>query len=541
MPPDLLAPAPLAQEPPESAAPDRGAAGQVLYRKWRPQTFSEISAQEAVVRTLRNSVAGGKPAHAYLFCGPRGTGKTTMGRLLAKAVCCESAADGEPCNRCVSCQAFLDGRAADLIEMDAASNRGIEEMRRLKDRVGLAPMGGRYKVYLVDEVHMLTQEAYNALLKTLEEPPPHVIFVLATTEAHKVPSTIISRCQRFDLHRIPLAATVERLGSICREEGFTISQESLQEVARSASGSLRDAINTLEQLVTYYGPAPALEQTREMLGLNTDARSRELARAVLGRQQSDALRIIAAVRDDGVDLRLFTRQLVACLREVLLVKSGAADALDAPADYVQELQELAAALDVSDVLAALKGFSALDFREGVYSSLPLELASVEFVIAGSAPAARPAPAAAPAPLKPVARVSQPPAEKAAPPPAEPAEPQPSVAAAPATESDDLLEQVRADLKDSHKQVAALLNGSCEVASISEDTVTLGVYFSFHVEKLQAAPVRTALEAAISKRLGRTMQVRCEQAEPGPASPRGKKGQRLSHMAQELGAVLIEDE
>ena len=177
--------------------------GQVLYRKWRPQRFADVVGQEALTRTLRNSVAAGKLAHAYLLCGPRGTGKTSLGRLIAKAANCDSLVEGEPCNECVSCQGFMEGRAIDFIEQDAASHNSVDDIRQLRENVVLNPMSGRYKVYLLDEVHMLSRGAENALLKTLEEPPPHIIFVLATTEPHRVEATVISRCQRFDLRRIP--------------------------------------------------------------------------------------------------------------------------------------------------------------------------------------------------------------------------------------------------------------------------------------------------------------------------------------------------
>jgi DNA polymerase-3 subunit gamma/tau len=247
---------------------------EVLYRKWRPQTFAEVAGQEVVTRTLTNAVAAGKVAHAYLFSGPRGTGKTTTGRLLAKAVNCLDPAEerpGEPCNQCDSCRMFTEGRALDLIELDAASNRGIDEIRSLRDKVGFAPTSGRYKIYLVDEVHMLTEPAFNALLKTLEEPPPHVIFVLATTEVHKVPATVTSRCQRFDLRRIPLDAIVDRLTQICEREEVECPRDGLALVARQATGSLRDAINLLEQLMDYHGRRLTLEDVQTGLGLAGDA------------------------------------------------------------------------------------------------------------------------------------------------------------------------------------------------------------------------------------------------------------------------------
>ena len=247
------------RKPPQAAAPGEpvttsgtsstsGASSEVLYRKWRPQSFAEVVGQEPITQTVRNAVAAGRLAHAYLFCGPRGTGKTSMGRLLAKAANCLAPPDGEPCNTCESCRSFLEGRAIDLVEIDAASKTGVDDIRELRERVGLTPMAGRRKVYILDEAHMLSNAACNALLKTLEEPPPHIIFVLATTESHKVPATIISRCQRFDFRRLPMAAVVTGLQRICQGEGIGLDEAALQEIARSAGGSLRDAINLVEQL-----------------------------------------------------------------------------------------------------------------------------------------------------------------------------------------------------------------------------------------------------------------------------------------------------
>jgi DNA polymerase-3 subunit gamma/tau len=362
-----------------------GSSSEVLYRKWRPQTFAEVVGQEPITQTVRNSVAAGRLGHAYLFCGPRGTGKTSTGRLLAKAANCLAPVDGEPCNACESCRAFLEGRAIDLVEMDAASNRGIEEIRKLRDRVGLAPMAGRYKVYLVDEVHMLTAEAYNALLKTLEEPPPHIIFVLATTESHKVPATIISRCQRFDFRRLPMAAVVAGLQRICQGESIGLDEAALQEIARSAGGSLRDAINLVEQLASYYGSSPTLEQVRDSLGLTADARSRELVRHILAKDLSAGLRLIASVRDDGVDMRQFQRELVNCLRSLLLVKAEAGETLDLGAEEMNQMRSLAEGASAEDVMRALRGFGQADFRDDAQSSLPLELALAEHVLGPAVP------------------------------------------------------------------------------------------------------------------------------------------------------------
>ena len=226
---------------------------EVYYRKWRPRTLAEVVGQGPVTKTIRQAVAQGRVAHAYLFCGPRGTGKTSTARILAKAVNCLAPREGEPDNECAICQAINEGRALDLIEIDAASNRGIDDIRELSDKIRFSPGEARYKVYIIDEVHMLTEAAFNALLKTLEEPPAHAIFVLATTESHKVPPTVISRCQRFDFRRIPLEVMVEKLRELCRGEGIEAQGEALALIARTARGSLRDAENLLEQAAVSYG------------------------------------------------------------------------------------------------------------------------------------------------------------------------------------------------------------------------------------------------------------------------------------------------
>lgn len=351
----------------------------VWYRKWRPQTFSEVAGQDHVTRTLRNAVASGRLAHAYLLCGPRGTGKTTTARLLAKAVNCERPRDGDPCDSCASCIAMREGRALDLVEMDAASNRGIDDIRGLRDRVGYAATGGGYKVYLIDEVHELTQQAFDALLKTLEEPPPKVIFVLATTDAHKVPATIVSRCQRFDLVRARLADLVGRLQTIAQSEGVQIDPDALAQVARAATGSFRDAVNLLEQLRSAYGGEITLAQAREGLGLTGDERAGALARAVIEGDLRGGLGLIAAVRDDGVDLRQFTREVCAQLRALLLLIAGVEDS-GVEAGTLAGLRPLAEKTDVRAVTRALKTFNAIDFRADPQASLPLELALVEVAL-----------------------------------------------------------------------------------------------------------------------------------------------------------------
>ena len=569
-----------------------GSSSEVLYRKWRPQTFAEVVGQGPITQTVRNSVAAGRLAHAYLFCGPRGTGKTSTGRLLAKAANCLAPLDGEPCNSCESCRAFLEGRAIDLVEMDAASNRGIEEIRKLRERVGLVPMAGRYKVYLVDEVHMLTPEAYNALLKTLEEPPPHIIFVLATTESHKVPATIISRCQRFDFRRLPMAAVVAGLQRICQGENIGLDEAALQEIARSAGGSLRDAINLVEQLASYYGPSPTLEQVRDSLGLTADARSRELVRHVLAKDLSAGLKLIAAVRDDGVDMRQFQRELVGYLRSLLLVKAGAEETLDLGAEEMGEMRSLAEGASAEDVMRALRAFGQADFRDDAQSSLPLELALAEQVLGSAvpeAPAAEPEPPARPRfagppsasrpPLRPPVRQAgvpdrqagpRPPAPErprpAMPRPAPPSEPglrarlqegapaepgasseagptstdAPLVAAEPAAGApaeNDFLKRLRLACKEIDHRVAGYLNGTCELQSLENGVLVLAFYqlFSLHKEKIEAPAYRRIVEEAASKVTGQAVTLECifggQARPPGPV----RSGGHLVQAARQMGA------
>jgi DNA polymerase-3 subunit gamma/tau len=350
---------------------------QVYYRKWRPQTLAELVGQDHVTQTLLNALKAGRVAHAYLFCGPRGTGKTSTGRILAKAANCVEGGKGEPCNACTICQTITEGRAMDVMEIDAASNRGIDEIRELRERVRYTPNIARYKVYIIDEVHMLTEPAANALLKTLEEPPPHVLFVLATTEPHKVPLTILSRCQRFDFRRIPQDAMVSRLAVICAGEGIQIDDSSLKLIARSATGSMRDAENLLEQSVAHYGSRIELHQVQAMLGISGDVRARELAGHIVDNDITAGLQTINSITQDGLDLRQFNRELVEYLRVLLLIKAGAGAALDLPPEELLEMRGLAERAPMAQLSKAAKLFRQVELELDGFSPLPLELAMVE--------------------------------------------------------------------------------------------------------------------------------------------------------------------
>ena len=357
---------------------------QALYRKWRSRTFEDLVAQEHVTHTLANALRGGKVAHAYLFAGPRGTGKTSTARLLAKAVNCTGPEDGpRPCNQCLTCLAVDESRLLDLIEIDAASNRGIDEIRDLREKVNFRPTDASFKVYVIDEVHMLTNEAFNALLKTLEEPPDHVIFVLATTEPHKIPATVLSRCQRFDFRRIPLDAIVGRLRYIAGQEGIQVEGEALEFIARQATGSLRDAVSLLDQLVSYGGTTVSVEQVRQILGLVPHRMVRKLAGCLVEEDMAGGLATIAEAIENGADAYQLNRELVEYLRGLLLVKMSSSTKLVNLADDEREVMNVQAErLDVSRLVNWIKAFNqaSLEMRLGTHLQLPLELALVSALI-----------------------------------------------------------------------------------------------------------------------------------------------------------------
>jgi DNA polymerase-3 subunit gamma/tau len=293
-----------------------------LYRRWRPQLFSQVVGQEHVTRTLQNALAGNRVAHAYLFCGLRGTGKTTMAKLLAKALNCLEGVNPEPCNRCRSCLEVTEGRNMDVLEIDAASNRGIDEIRDLREKVHYAAAQNRYKVYIIDEVHMLTNEAFNALLKTLEEPPQGVVFILATTEAHKLPLTVISRCQRFDFHLLEVPEIAGFLREVSSAMNFAVEDETLYLLARLAEGSMRDALGFLEQCRAFGGERISYEEALEILGLTAPETVFNLLRAVV---EEDIAAGFATIKDtvhQGRDLFRFIKELVLYLRRLVILQAG---------------------------------------------------------------------------------------------------------------------------------------------------------------------------------------------------------------------------
>ncbi|NLG99036.1 MAG: DNA polymerase III subunit gamma/tau [Chloroflexi bacterium] len=354
---------------------------QAYYRKWRPQTWDEVVSQEHVVQTLRNAVRTGRTGHAYLFAGPRGTGKTTMARLLAKALnCLDDDPARRPCDSCEHCKSINAGRFLDLIEIDAASNTSVDDVRDLRDKINFAPTQGRYKVYIIDEVHMLSTAAFNALLKTLEEPPPHAVFILATTEVHKIPATILSRVQRYEFRRIPVAEIVRYLKEKAAEEKLDVDDEVLQLIARQATGAMRDAISLLDQLSST-GQRVTMEEAQVVLGTATSSLVVDLVKAVLEKDAASGMRTIQAALDAGTDARQFARQVVDYLRGLLLVRMGNADQLDATAEMRAIMAGHARAFETPQLLETIRLFNnaAADSRGSWHPGLALELALAEAV------------------------------------------------------------------------------------------------------------------------------------------------------------------
>ncbi|HEY7781781.1 MAG TPA: DNA polymerase III subunit gamma/tau [Ktedonobacterales bacterium] len=331
-----------------------------LYRKWRSQTFSDLIGQEATVRTLRHAVRDGRVAHAYLFRGPRGTGKTSVARLLAKAVNCANPHDGEPCDECVSCREIAEGRSPDVIEIDAASNNGVDNIRDLREHVNVLSSGGRFRVFIIDEAHMLSTQAFNALLKTLEEPPPHIIFVLATTESHKVLPTIVSRCQPFDFRRISHRDSVARLRHVAEGEELTLEPAAADLLARAARGGLRDALSLLDQAMAFCGTAIDLAGVRAMLGLADPGAVRALAEYVADGQTAAGLHLIQDLVEAGADLRQLNSQMAEYWRALVLARAGAdvSRVMDRGDDEAREIAALAQRFSLEELTACARVFVA---------------------------------------------------------------------------------------------------------------------------------------------------------------------------------------
>lgn len=333
-----------------------------LYRKWRPKEFVDVKGQGPIMTTLKNQVRSGRIGHAYLFCGSRGTGKTTAARILAKAINCEDLKDGEPCGECASCRAIDAGSSMNVFEIDAASNNGVDNVREILDEMRYPPATGRYRVYIIDEVHMFSTPAFNALLKSLEEPPEYVVFILATTEPHKLPATILSRCQQYDFRRIGTDVIHARLQMVCREEGFAVEDRALRYIARKADGGFRDALSLLDQVTAAAGGENiTFDRTLELLGaVDTEIFSRFL-RLILQRDIPGLLLLTEQISMSGKDLSQYTQDLVWYLRDVLLRQAAPEmrELLEVSDDDLARLTEDAKAVSTDTLMRLIRHYSAL--------------------------------------------------------------------------------------------------------------------------------------------------------------------------------------
>lgn len=333
-----------------------------LYRKWRPDTFEAVKGQEHIVTTLKNQMKSGRIGHAYLFCGTRGTGKTTVAKIFARAVNCEHPVDGNPCNECPACRAILSGSSMNVVEIDAASNNGVDNIREIRDEVRYSPTEGKYRVYIIDEVHMLSTGAFNALLKTLEEPPSYVIFILATTEVHKIPITVLSRCQRYDFRRIGSETLFAHLKHLTEEEGIEAEDKALRYVARAADGSARDSLSLMEQCIAFhYGEKLTYEKVLDVLGaVDTQVFSR-LLRCILSRDVAGAIRLLDEVTVQGRELVQFVTDFTWYLRNLLLLQTTAEgeDALEMSEESLKALREEAEQVDIDSLIRYIRICSEL--------------------------------------------------------------------------------------------------------------------------------------------------------------------------------------
>lgn len=352
-----------------------------LYRKWRPMVFEDVVEQEHVVKTLKNSISAERIAHAYLFCGTRGTGKTTMAKIFSRAINCENSRNGDPCNECEICKGILNGSLLDVIEIDAASNNSVDNVREIRDEVVYSPSKARYKVYIIDEVHMLSSGAFNALLKTLEEPPAHVVFILATTEPHKLPATILSRCQRFDFRRIPVESIVKRIEFIAKSSEVSIENEGLKLIARMSDGALRDAISILDQCISLGNKHLTYDDVLSVVGIVNNTFIADMVDAINLKQVDKVLHLVNVLVMDGKNIIQFVSDLVLYYRNLLICSTSRnpEDIVEASKEMIQRMKDQCKSLSNIEITSVIKEFSSLEsaMKWSTHARVLLEVALIK--------------------------------------------------------------------------------------------------------------------------------------------------------------------
>jgi DNA polymerase-3 subunit gamma/tau len=484
---------------------------QALYRKYRPKDWDEVMGQDHVVTTLKNAIAADRVAHAYLFAGSRGTGKTTLARLLAKAVnCLNEDRSKRPDNECENCKAVNENRFLDLIEIDAASNTSVDDVRDLRDKINFSPSQGKYKIYIIDEVHMLSNQAFNALLKTLEEPPPHAIFVLATTEIHKIPATVLSRCQRHEFRRVPVDEIVTNLKKITRAENIQADDDALLQIARQSAGGMRDAISLLDQLSST-GDRITLSLAQTVLGTATSQTVLDIVSSINEHDPAHGLETIHKALDAGADPRSLARQIVEYLRGLMLIQMGNAGQVEATADVRKQMQSHAKSFTTSDVLRMMKAFNnaATDMRSGWQPSLSLELALAETLDTPAAPAPQQAVAVQPKP-QPAAAASPPivgTGEVSAPGAESQALRSPEKNSIDAGDVIKAWKRMSAALPKNQANLSALMN-SVKMIDVQGGTLILGLASDVLVSKIDKPEMIEAIQKLIREEFGVDMAIRC---------------------------------
>lgn len=501
-----------------------------LYRQWRPQDFAQLVGQEHISTTLKNAIATNRIAHAYLFSGPRGTGKTSTAKIMAKALNCMQGPTIHPCNSCDSCKRITDGGSMDVLEIDAASNRGIDEIRELREKVKFTPVDGRYKVYIIDEVHMLTTEAFNALLKTLEEPPAHAIFILATTEPHKIPATILSRCQRFDFRRIDSEEIIARLNEVLQEMSIQADQAAVEIIARAAEGGMRDALSILDQCIAFGGERITAEQVRSMLGLAGDEWLAHMLEALLQRDVPDVLEQIQKLIMMGKDARQVILELIVRFRNHM-VEPFAGHIATSPGHTLsgRDVEEY---MDIIQILSD----AAQEAKWAPHPRIVLEVAAIRICRRGIVPnvsnlverieklEAMLAQQQFIAPSQP--REVQTKATKSA--PATPVPPAaPPLTLTPPTDARDnskmpasvrkadapqnvgeLWERILGDLLKNNKRAIHTCLSEGQLLSVNQEQVVLGFQLPIYKERIEKEDYRSFLEKLIAHITGESRQIKC---------------------------------